>query len=87
MIDYVIRVKIDSGFLTVRQGSFIPSVEMWTGKVTAGISTDEVVMVDDDQFIQIMEHYGVHYGKDIKLTGGFIDGLNEQERKVLNILT
>ena len=52
MIDYVIRVKIDSGFLTIRQGSFIPSVEMWTGKVTAGISTDEVVMVDDDQFIQ-----------------------------------
>ena len=60
---------------------------MWTGKVTAGISTDEVVMVDDDQFIQIMEHYGVHYGKDIKLTDEFVDGLNEQERKVLNILT
>ena len=87
MIDYVIRVKIDSGFLTVRQGSFIPGVGMWTGKVTAGISSDEVVMVDDDQFIQILEHYGAHYGKDIKLTGGFIDGLNEQERKVIDILT
>ena len=87
MIDYVIRVKIDSGFLTTKQGTYLPNIEMWTGKVTAGISTDEVVMVDDDQFIQVFEHYGVHYGNDIKLTGGFIDGLNEQERKVLNILT
>ena len=83
MIDYVIRVKIDSGFLTVRRGSFIPSVEMWTGKVTSGISTDEVVMVDDDQFIQVWKHYG----NDIELTNELIDGLNEQERKVLDILT
>ena len=60
---------------------------MWTGKVTAGISSDEVVMVDDDQFIQILEHYGVHYGKGIKLTDEFMGGLNEQEKKVLNILT
>ena len=60
---------------------------MWTGKVTAGISSDEVVMVDDDQFIQILEHYGVHYGKDIKLTDEFIRGLNQTERKVVIILT
>ena len=83
----MIRVKIDSGFLIVRRGSFIPSVEMWTGKVTSGISSDEVVMVDDDQFIQVLEHYGVHYGNDIKLTDEFVGGLNEQERKVIDILT
>ena len=83
----MIRVKIDSGFLIVRQGSFIRSVEMWTGKVTSGISSDEVVMVDDDQFIQVLEHYGAHYGNDIKLTDEFVDGLNEQERKVIDILT
>ena len=83
MIDYVIRVKIDSGFLTVRRGSFIPSVEMWTGKVSRGISSDEVVMVDDDQFLQLWEHYG----NEIKLTDELIGGLNQQERKVVNILT
>ena len=83
----MIRVKIDSGFLIVRRGSFIPCVEMWTGKVTSGISSDEVVMVNDDQFIQVFEHYGVHYGNDIKLTDEFVGGLNEQERKVIDILT
>ena len=82
-IDYVLRVKIDSGFLTVRQGSFIPSVEMWTGKVSMGISSDEVVMVDDDQFLQLWEYYG----NDDKLTDELIGGLNEQEKKILNILT
>ena len=60
---------------------------MWTGKVSMGISDDEVLMVDDDQFIQILEHYGVHYGKDMKLTDELIGGLNEQERKILDILT
>ena len=60
---------------------------MWTGKVTSGISSDEVVMVDVDQFIQVFEHYGVHYGNDIKLTDEFVGGLNEQERKVIDILT
>ena len=56
---------------------------MWIGKVTAGISTDEVIMVDDDQFIQLWKHYG----NDIELTDELIDGLNEQERKVIDILT
>ena len=56
---------------------------MWTGKVTAGISSDEVVMVDDDQFMQLWRHYG----NDIELTDELIDGLNEQEKKVVNILT
>ena len=35
----------------------------------------------------VFEHYGVHYGKDIKLTDEFVGGLNEQERKVIDILT
>ena len=83
MIDYVVRVKIDSGFLTTKQGTYSPNIEMWTGKVTAGISTDEVIMFDDDQFIQMWKHYG----NDIELTDELIDGLNEQERKVLDILT
>lgn len=82
-IDYVIRVKINSGFLTVRQGSFIPSVEMWTGRATSSIPDDDVIMVDDDQFLQLWEHYG----NDIELTEELIGGLNEQERKVVNILT
>ena len=56
---------------------------MWTGKVSAGISTDEVIMVDNDQFLQLWEHYG----NDDKLTDELIGGLNEQERKVLKILT
>ena len=79
MIDYVIRVKIDSGFLTVRQGSFTPSVEMWPGKVTSGISSDEVVMVDDDQFMQLWKYYE----NNTNLTDELLDGLNEQERKVV----
>ena len=56
---------------------------MWTGKVTSGISTDEVVMVDDDQFMQLWKHYG----NDIELTDEFIRGLNQTERKVVIILT
>ena len=56
---------------------------MWTGRVTAGISIDEVIMVDDEQFIQLWKHYG----NDIELTDELIDGLNEQERKVIDILT
>ena len=83
MIDYVIRVKIDSGFLTTKQGTYLPNIEMWTGRVTAGISTDEVVMVDDDQFMQLWKHYG----NDIELTDEFIRGLNQTERKVVIILT
>ena len=56
---------------------------MWTGKVTAGISSDEVIMVNDDQFIKLWKYYG----NDIELTDELIGGLNEQERKVLKILT
>ena len=82
MIDYVVRVKIDSGFLTTKQGTYFPNIEMLTGKVTAGISTDEVIMVDDDQFIKLWKHYG----NNTNLTDELIDGLNEQERKVLDIL-
>ena len=55
---------------------------MWTGRVTAGICSDEVVMVDDDQFIKLWKHYG----NDTNLTDELIEGLNEQEKKVLDIL-
>ena len=56
---------------------------MWTGRVSAGISIDEVVMVDDDQFMQLWKHYG----NDTNLTDELIDRLNQTERKVVKILT
>ena len=56
---------------------------MWTGRVTAGISIDEVIMVDDDQFIKLWKHYE----NDTNLTDELIDGLNQIESKVVIILT